>query len=308
MTKCSSGLQLIKATVSAINLNTVPAVTWEVDVKQIRCASMFFYSSFRLPVDLAGSSTLDQISSPPMNIPEQHTFLVSCRPPNRPPGQQEVGSKNSFLHVQLIDVLKLFMGVLFDFSLPSCRGVWPRRKPALYRGTKPHVSVRWNQQHLQLNTSFPGIVTGRSTTLMKLDGVGDIVSVQLSSGSCRYCFVVVNSLLRLPNSHIAKGLSPFSPDISAPYQTSAASPSHSSPSFSCQDGPLVKWVSGCNKWLYSDGRMDTGDERGLSLTSQFYSHFPADLLLPSFPTQRQCLVCLRVMVQKVLQELKLYYG
>ncbi|MEQ2205203.1 hypothetical protein XENOCAPTIV_003853, partial [Xenoophorus captivus] len=42
------------------------------------------------------------------------------------------------------------------------------------------------------------------------------------------------------------------------------------------------------------------DEGGLS--------FPAVRFSPLPPTQCQCLVCLRLMVQKVLQELKLYYG
>lgn len=54
--------------------------------KMIMCV----YSSLRPPVCLAGSCILAQRSSPQMNVPVRRIFLVWCRRPNRPPGQQEV--------------------------------------------------------------------------------------------------------------------------------------------------------------------------------------------------------------------------
>lgn len=125
------------------------------------------------------------------------------------------------------------------------------------------------------------------------------------------CSAVVHSLVQLSNSHVIEGLSPFPPDISAPSHMSATSSFHSPLS------QLLRWplsvyvysmcVSAC---LVSVWMQQTREDSSLnySVTPSSQQSLPLLSSLLAATTQPQCFVCLRLMVQKVLQELKLYHG
>ena len=111
--------------------------------------------TFRLVVCLAGICTPAQRSSPQMNVPVLHTFLVLYRHPNRPHGPQEVGlsvcTYGVHALVSVVYTLQACLFIILDCFCLGSGGVWPWRKPTFYWRAEPYVSLHCHQLYLQLN-------------------------------------------------------------------------------------------------------------------------------------------------------------